>query len=161
MMDTRTHQSALCIVPPLELWDSIQRARFLAKDDTLYRWPPVIRLFHPFAPRPYLAGAASALSDLVEELEIEPFEITLDKLVILPHVELLEEMELIREGNWGEVIGKNVANPEEQETDVAKLIRDEEMKGVENKLAREEKSRERKQKKRRRKRRRNRIMEEE
>lgn len=34
---TPTMYSALCIVPPDEVWDIIQRARHLARDHTLYR----------------------------------------------------------------------------------------------------------------------------
>jgi len=29
--------SAVCIIPPDDAWDSIQRARFLARDHTMYR----------------------------------------------------------------------------------------------------------------------------
>jgi len=62
----------------------------MARDQTIYRWPPAIRLFNPFVPRPYMASAATASASLIEELEIKPFEITLDQLVILPNLKKLE-----------------------------------------------------------------------
>ena len=46
-----TMSTALCIVPPDEAWDTIQRARHLARDRTYHKWPPALRLFHPFCPR--------------------------------------------------------------------------------------------------------------
>lgn len=123
--------SAVCIIPPDDAWDMIQRARFMARDHTMYRWPPAIRLFHPFASRPYLASAASAIAEVIEKNNIEPFDIILDKLVIRPHWEIVEE---IMDGEDE----KDVPPPQEKVdednrelSDVEKLILNEEIKGKE------------------------------
>jgi len=91
MLSERTMSTALCIVPDDEHWDSLQRARFMARDHTYQQWPPAIRLFHPFAPRAQLPNAATAIADVIERHNIEPFEITLDQVLILPHFEVLDE----------------------------------------------------------------------
>lgn len=91
MQAERTMSTALCIVPDDEHWDSLQRARFMARDQTYQQWPPAIRLFHPFAPRSQLPNAATAIADIIERYNIEPFEITLDRLLILPHFEVIDE----------------------------------------------------------------------
>ena len=91
MQAERTMSTALSIVPDDEHWDSLQRARFMARDQTYQQWPPAIRLFHPFAPRSQLPNAATAIADIIERHDIEPFEITLDRLLILPHFEVIDE----------------------------------------------------------------------
>jgi len=88
-----TMETALCIIPPGEAWDDIQRARHVAHDPSFYKWPPAIRLFHPFLPKSSLTDAASSISDFIEKYDIQPFNITLDHLVILPHLEFIETIE--------------------------------------------------------------------
>lgn len=122
MSNEKTMNTALCVVPSDDIWDSIQRARHLMKDPTLYHWPPAIRLFHPFAPRPYLASAASAVAELVESHDIAPFEITLDNLVVRPHLEAVK-------------VPLTIATPKRkysgEDNDVQKLIEKEEQIGRE------------------------------
>jgi hypothetical protein len=77
--------SALCIIPPN--WDRLQRARHFARDSLFHTWPPAIRLFHPFSSE--TIGALD-VAQAVEELELEPFEITLDTWVIVPHFEAIQ-----------------------------------------------------------------------
>ena len=66
--------TALCIVPPYEAWDGIQRARHLARDSSFfYRWPPALRLFHPFAnvcDLPTLAGKLAHWIDGVDKVDV-------------------------------------------------------------------------------------------
>ena len=80
--------TSLAIVPPLPEWDRLQRARHYARDPLFHTWPPAIRLFHPFGSN----SGASALevAQVVEELELEAFTITLDTWVIVPHLEAIE-----------------------------------------------------------------------
>lgn len=85
--------TALCIIPPDEAWDDIQRARHIACDPSFYNWPPAIRLFHPFIPKSTIMDRALDVANLVELYEIEPFNVTLDHLLILPYLEVIEEME--------------------------------------------------------------------
>lgn len=88
-----TMNTALCIVPPDDAWDDIQRARHLAKDPSFFTWPPAIRLFHPFVDKSSLTDVASALAELIEKYDLESFDITIDKLLILPHFEDLQQHE--------------------------------------------------------------------
>jgi len=88
-----TMDTALCIIPPDDAWDTIQRARHFAKDPSFYTWPPAIRLFHPFVERASLAEVASTVAQVVEMYELESFEITIDKLLIVPHFEDLQEQD--------------------------------------------------------------------
>ncbi len=113
-----TMNTAVCIIPPDDAWDSIQRARHLARDTTFYKWPPAIRLFHPFAPSKSVPNLVGKLAEWIEEegtksiLEmelkgssgtettqpssassptlLEPFAVTLDSITILPHWEILQ-----------------------------------------------------------------------
>ena len=81
-----SYQTALCIVPVEEIWDTIQRARHITGDETLYTWPPSIRLFHPFVPPSQLSQAAlDAASQVVEKYHMEPFQVVLDSFVIIPY----------------------------------------------------------------------------
>ena len=59
--------TAICIIPPDDAWDSIQRARHLARDTTFYKWPPAIRLFHPFAPSKSIPNLVGKLAEWIEE----------------------------------------------------------------------------------------------
>lgn len=88
-----TMNTALCIVPPDDAWDDIQRARHLAKDPSFFTWPPAIRLFHPFVDRSSITEVASSVAELIEKYDLESFEITIDKLLILPHFEDLQQHE--------------------------------------------------------------------
>ena len=62
-----TMNTAVCIIPPDDAWDSIQRARHLARDTTFYKWPPAIRLFHPFAPPQSIPTMVGKLAEWIEE----------------------------------------------------------------------------------------------
>jgi hypothetical protein len=76
-------QTALCVVPPLDKWDRLQRARHVARDPSYHEWPPAIRLFHPFF------SEALEVAQSIEDLELEPFTVTLDEWSILPHTEAI------------------------------------------------------------------------
>ena len=77
-------ETALAIVPPSDKWDRLQRARHYARDPVFREWPPAIRLFHPFDKSPDIAFD---IAQLVEDLELEAFEITLDSWIIIPNME--------------------------------------------------------------------------
>jgi hypothetical protein len=82
--------TALCVVPPDKAWDTIQRARYIARDKTYHKWPPAIRLFHPFCAQKDLPDVALDIAQLVEIYDMKPFAMTLNKWVIVPHMEALE-----------------------------------------------------------------------
>jgi hypothetical protein len=99
--------SALCIIPPSDTWDTIQRARHAACDGSYYNWPPAIRLFHPFVPVDRIASEAGKLAEWIDNYDsdinnddydttkmidlLQSFEIILDSILILPHWEVLDE----------------------------------------------------------------------
>ena len=68
-------------------WDQLQRARHVARDKSFTKWPPAIRLFHPFGDADEMA---LRVAEWVEEYQIEPFEITLSQWSIVPHAEAME-----------------------------------------------------------------------
>lgn len=123
-----TMNTALCIVPPDDAWDDIQRARHLAKDPSFFTWPPAIRLFHPFVDRSSLTQVASSVAELIEKYDLESFDITIDKLLILPHFEDLQQQEDAQKllPEQAAIAHQNTNREEER---VQKLIKDEARKG--------------------------------
>ncbi|KAL7532532.1 hypothetical protein ACHAWF_004172, partial [Thalassiosira exigua] len=115
-----TMSTAVCVVPPDEAWDALQRARHLCRDGSFYRWPPAIRLFHPFAAREDVPDWVGKTSEWIDEFDaadesydaggvngegvggtaldeeegeghdLKPFSVTLDSVLILPHREILD-----------------------------------------------------------------------
>lgn len=81
-----SYQTALCIVPIEDIWDTIQKARHVTEDETIYIWPPSIRLFHPFTSPSALSQAAlDTASMVVEKCNIQPFQVILDSFTIIPY----------------------------------------------------------------------------
>ena len=127
---TSSYQTALCVVPPDDAWDTIQRARHFADDKTYHQWPPAIRLFHPFCPRSKLTNLALDLAKIIEKHNIEPFEITLNQWTVMPLPDTLQSM-LEEQENREESQDDHGADykddPQYQETQA--LIASEERKG--------------------------------
>lgn len=127
-----TLDTALCIIPPFEAWDDIQRARHYAKDPSFYTFPPAIRLFHPFAPyhdqrSDPTQDVAMSIAQAIEKYQLEPFDCTLDKLVIVPH---LEELERLDEEQRTLPAQDGTKDQEDEDEDgVQSLIQKEEAKG--------------------------------
>lgn len=120
--------TALCIIPPDDAWDDIQRARHFAKDPSFYTWPPAIRLFHPFVNRESLPEVATAIAQVIEKYELESFEITINKLLVVPHFEDLQQHEeAIKQLPNQAKISDRIPTKEEER--VQALIRSEEKKG--------------------------------
>jgi len=124
-------ETALAIVPPLEDWDRLQRARHYARDPVFREWPPAIRLFHPFDRS---TNVAFDVAQLIEDLEIEAFEITLDSWVIVPNVEATQMEwknqqvlpDVMEGGSLGDYYEKL---NHESDKEVQELIKAEERKG--------------------------------
>ena len=168
-----TFASSVCIVPPDDAWDSIQRARHMAKDTTFYKWPPAIRLFHPFAPTkntPFLVGE---LAEWIEEegtifeMEMElsgyssqesddidgtssvslsnilqPFDVTMDSILILPHYEILESrIDGLDHRSQQETLGPSAQEVEEMRRikEGKALVEEQERMGAERKKDRDRK----------------------
>jgi hypothetical protein len=116
--------TALCIVPPEADWDTIQRARYAARDATYRKWPPAIRLFHPFCPRRDVDDIALQIAQVIEKHHVRPFKIKLNSISVVPNLEKLE-MEIEKRGALP-VQEKAVSTDNPVETDVERLIRREE-----------------------------------
>jgi len=70
----KTHRSAVVLIPPLEVWPTIQgiRRRY---DRQFRRWMPHVTLLYPFRPFEEFEEAAERLSKAL--LGVEPFELEL------------------------------------------------------------------------------------
>ncbi|KAH7327859.1 hypothetical protein B0I35DRAFT_415915 [Stachybotrys elegans] len=62
-MSPTSHDTALCLIPPEELWEPIDRIRSLY-DKAHGRWPPHVNLIYPFVEPETLSEAARILSKL-------------------------------------------------------------------------------------------------
>ena len=73
-MPTKTHKTAVVLIPPQELWEPIQRIR-RTYDRQVRRWMPHITLIYPFRPAEEFPVLADRLAEACAALE--PFELTL------------------------------------------------------------------------------------
>ena len=121
------------------------------------KWPPAIRLFHPFAPKSEIPSHVGKLAEWIDEdaLKFElspesddlfpfftPFEVTLDSLQILPHWEVLEARVNIQERETphqglGETLEEKRFRAQKEASQL--LIEGEAMKGITRKKEREKK----------------------
>lgn len=74
---TKTVTSALCIIPPVEVWDDIQRLR-VDHDHAYPRWPPHINLLYPFIPETEFVLGTRVLQAAFAASPPAPMRITLD-----------------------------------------------------------------------------------
>ncbi|MBN1490483.1 MAG: 2'-5' RNA ligase family protein [Phycisphaerae bacterium] len=79
---TKTHATAVVVIPPLELWPPIQAIR-RQYDRQFRRWMPHITLLYPFRPVERFDEIAPALRDCCAT--IEPFEIELKTFHYFQH----------------------------------------------------------------------------
>jgi 2'-5' RNA ligase len=77
-----THQSALVLVPPPEVWEPIQAIRRV-HDRQFRRWMPHVTLLYPFLPRAELPGAIPAAAEALAR--VAPFEVVLARLDAFRH----------------------------------------------------------------------------
>jgi 2'-5' RNA ligase len=81
-MRSKTHQTAVAIVPPREVWPSIQAIR--AKHDRQFRrWMPHVNLLYPFCPPEEFDQALPALLDACAK--IASFSVTLAEFRLFQH----------------------------------------------------------------------------
>lgn len=126
-----SYHTALCIVPPDERWDTLQRARHFAQDKTYRQWPPAIRLFHPFCSREKLTDVALDVAKVIEKHKIKPFSITLNRWTVMP---LPDTMKASMDAKGGPGEDKNYDDPDstvhdEEYLRIQALIASEEKKG--------------------------------
>jgi 2'-5' RNA ligase len=73
-MFSKTHHTAVAVIPPEEIWEPIQAIRH-RHDRQFRRWMPHINLLYPFVPRAQWATALPLLAAVVQR--IAAFQITL------------------------------------------------------------------------------------
>ena len=73
-MDSKTHQTAVVLIPPQECWEPIQVIRRV-HDRHVERWMPHVTLLYPFRPRAAFDEAADVLQSAVEDMK--PFDVQL------------------------------------------------------------------------------------
>lgn len=79
---TKTHTSAVVIIPPQEKWGPIQKIR-KKHDKKIDRWMPHINLLYPFYPREEYNDIKNDFKRVCSK--IEPFEISLEKFKYFRH----------------------------------------------------------------------------
>lgn len=79
---SKTHKTALCIIPPQKAWSSIQAIR-KKRDRQFRRWMPHINLLYPFKPK----SEFSLVMDLLVHTcsQIKPIEISLNEIHYFKH----------------------------------------------------------------------------
>ena len=130
--ETSDFLTALCLVPPIADWDRLQRARHHARDPLFHVMPPAIRLFHPFA------GDPLDVAQVVEDLDIEPFEIVLDEWVVVPH---LEAMQSAWENRQKHASVEDAFDPTQSEYDIEEDQKVQELIAEEERIGREKRGR--------------------
>lgn len=81
-MNTKTHTTAVVIIPPEPLWEPIQAIR-RQHDRNLRRWMPHITLLYPFVPPRAFEDAIPLLQQA--SATIIPFAITLRRFALFAH----------------------------------------------------------------------------
>jgi 2'-5' RNA ligase len=71
-----THKTALCLIPPENVWEQIQSIRSV-HDKAYARWMPHINLIYPFAPESDFGNIKMQLESMVNKKA--PFEIEFDQ----------------------------------------------------------------------------------
>lgn len=131
--------AALAIVPPDKVWDKLQRARHYARDDSYDKWPPCLRLLHPFGDcrsRSDLDDLALCVARVVDKYQIQPFDIRLTEWSVIPHAEAMESDWRAMQTHHSSIEEKTSRETlmTDQDRKVQRLIADEERKGKEKKL---------------------------
>ena len=81
-MTGKTYKTAVVIIPPLEIWPSIQAIR-QKHDRHFRRWMPHITLLYPFLPRSLFPSVAEQLACVCARLQ--PFQIELAQFRFFHH----------------------------------------------------------------------------
>ncbi|KKM66593.1 hypothetical protein LCGC14_1479650 [marine sediment metagenome] len=81
-MENRTHNTAIVIIPPEDVWRPIQAIR-QKHDRKLRRWMPHITLIYPFRPQSEFERAAEELAPVCRT--IQPFDVELVTFRIFEH----------------------------------------------------------------------------
>jgi 2'-5' RNA ligase len=81
-MATKTHHTAVAVVPPEAVWEPIQAIR-RRYDRQINRWMPHVNLLYPFRPRSDFDTAARLLAEACRT--IDPFTITLAEFRFFRH----------------------------------------------------------------------------
>lgn len=82
MKSSKTHQTAVVLIPPRDCWEPIQAIRRV-HDRHVDRWMPHVSLLYPFRLREMLDEAAAALQAAL--IDVEPFEVTLSEFRYFRH----------------------------------------------------------------------------
>ena len=77
-----THQTALVLIPPPEVWDPIQAIRRV-HDRQFRRWMPHLTILYPFVTRDLLDRALPAATEAL--FDLAPFEVTLARFDVFRH----------------------------------------------------------------------------
>ncbi|KAL7944527.1 hypothetical protein V8C42DRAFT_325081 [Trichoderma barbatum] len=79
-----SHDTALCLIPPPELWSSVNALRSL-NDEKFTKWPPHITLVYPFVMPEALPEVAEALCQLQLGSQDDDISISLEEAGVFSH----------------------------------------------------------------------------
>jgi hypothetical protein len=134
-------QTALCILPPADAWDNLQRARHISRDRSYTRWPPCIRLFHPFCTPNKIQDTALQLADIIEKYNIQPFTVHFNQWMVIPHTEAMEAdwlaMQQMSDGFDDDDDGSAAGTKDDATADFDRLVAREEELGRRNRRNRQ------------------------
>ncbi len=77
-----THQSAVVLIPPPEVWGPVQAIRCV-HDSQFRRWMPHITILYPFLPPAELPGAIAPAEKTLQD--VEPFRVILSRFSFFRH----------------------------------------------------------------------------
>eukprot|EP01120_Amphizonella_sp_Union-15-10_P015227 TRINITY_DN777_c0_g1_i1.p1 TRINITY_DN777_c0_g1~~TRINITY_DN777_c0_g1_i1.p1 ORF type:complete len:221 (-),score=44.21 TRINITY_DN777_c0_g1_i1:84-746(-) len=104
--------TACCIIPPEDLWESIQTIRS-EHDKSYTRWMPHINLCWPFVPKEHFVSASTMLSLHHGFQALKPFKIKLEKFKFNPnskYLSLIPEQEIPIDRTQPETKKKKIDN---------------------------------------------------
>lgn len=79
---SKTHRTAVAVLPPAELWEPIQAIR-RQYDRHMHRWMPHINLLYPFFPATHFSKVLPALTTACTQ--VRAFEVTLTSFRFFTH----------------------------------------------------------------------------
>ncbi|KAK3275207.1 hypothetical protein CYMTET_16650 [Cymbomonas tetramitiformis] len=84
----KVHKSALCLIPPSNLWGAIQHARCF-NDKSYVRWPPHVNLLYPFWEDNDINGSDN-FSEAAERAahalrDVQPFQVSFENFGFFEH----------------------------------------------------------------------------
>ncbi|EKX46785.1 hypothetical protein GUITHDRAFT_51502, partial [Guillardia theta CCMP2712] len=113
-------QSALCLIPPGDLWPSMQEIRSV-HDKSFLRWPPHVNVLYPFVPEHEFPVAAARAEQALRRMK--PFTVSLASMSSFQHSKYSHTLWLKPEDGAAEKQEQAGARGEEEDAPLQQLYR--------------------------------------